>query len=250
MTSRGPVYTCPMHPQVRQAGPGSCLICGMALEPERPTTAEEANPELVDFSRRFWCGLALTLPVLALETGGHLTGLDLPLARRSSNWIQLAFGTPVVLWAGWPFFTRGWRSRGGRPCLTRRHRRPSPSYCSDSSSSISARSAPCHLHTPIQEQGSSLRHVMLGYFAYHAVPTNGPSLCTFRHHVAGLWFRALRQRSQRQKLTWSRMMRVRARWLLVPRILHPWPTSRFATHSRRKPDALIGPVRFCAGDAS
>ncbi|MBL8702600.1 MAG: copper-translocating P-type ATPase [Alphaproteobacteria bacterium] len=110
MTSRGPVYTCPMHPKVRQAGPGSCPICGMALEPEQATTAEEANPELVDFSRRFWVGLALTLPVLALEMGGHLTGLDHLLARRSSNWIQLVFGTPVVLWAGWPFFVRGWRS--------------------------------------------------------------------------------------------------------------------------------------------
>jgi Cu+-exporting ATPase len=106
----GTIYTCPMHPQIRQVGPGSCPICGMALEPEIVTRGTAANPELADMQRRFWIGLALTLPVLALEMGGHLTGLYHWLGKQNSNWLQLAFGTPVVLWAGWPFFARGWLS--------------------------------------------------------------------------------------------------------------------------------------------
>jgi Cu+-exporting ATPase len=106
----GTIYTCPMHPQIRQIGPGSCPICGMALEPEMATAEAGPNPELVDFTRRFWIGLVLTLPVLVLEMGGHLIGLDHLIDRSTSNWLQLLFGTPVVLWAGWPFFQRGWFS--------------------------------------------------------------------------------------------------------------------------------------------
>jgi heavy metal translocating P-type ATPase len=106
----GTIYTCPMHPQIRQIGPGNCPICGMALEPEVPTGEAEPNHELIDFTRRFWIGLALTLPVLVLEMGGHLLGLDHLIDRSTSNWLQLVFGTPVVLWAGWPFFVRGWQS--------------------------------------------------------------------------------------------------------------------------------------------
>ncbi|MDO9501406.1 heavy metal translocating P-type ATPase [Falsiroseomonas sp.] len=106
----GTIYTCPMHPQVRQIGPGSCPICGMALEPEMVTAEVGPNPELVDFTRRFWIGLVLTLPVFALEMGGHLLGLDHLIERSTSNWVQLLFATPVVLWAGWPFFQRGWFS--------------------------------------------------------------------------------------------------------------------------------------------
>jgi Cu+-exporting ATPase len=105
----GTIYTCPMHPQVRQEGPGSCLICGMALEPEMPTAAAGPNPELVDMTRRFWIGLGLTVPVTALEMGGHLIGWH-PLAPLISNWAQLILATPVVLWAGWPFFVRGAQS--------------------------------------------------------------------------------------------------------------------------------------------
>jgi Cu+-exporting ATPase len=106
----GTIYTCPMHPQVRQVGPGHCPICGMALEPEVATGEEGPNPELVDFTRRFWIGLVLTLPVFVLEMGGHLLGLDHLIERQTSNWVQLLFATPVVLWAGWPFFVRGWQS--------------------------------------------------------------------------------------------------------------------------------------------
>ena len=106
----GAVYTCPMHPEVRQVGPGTCPICGMALEPETVTAEQAENPELRDFTRRFWIGLALTLPVLGLEMGGHLTGLTDLLGRQTSNWLQLLFATPVILWAGWPFFVRGWQS--------------------------------------------------------------------------------------------------------------------------------------------
>ena len=106
----GTIYTCPMHPEIRQEGPGSCPICGMALEPEMVTADSTPNPELADMTRRFWIGLALTLPVFALEMGGHLTGLHQWLGQQKSNWIQLALATPVVLWAGWPFFERGWAS--------------------------------------------------------------------------------------------------------------------------------------------
>ena len=107
----GAIYTCPMHPQIRQPGPGSCPLCGMALEPETPTADAGPNPELVDFTRRFWIGLVLTAPVFALEMGGHLTGMTHLLGGpRIGNWVQLALATPVVLWAGWPFFLRGWQS--------------------------------------------------------------------------------------------------------------------------------------------
>jgi len=104
----GAIYTCPMHPEVRQSGPGSCPICGMALEPELVTLEEGPSAELGDMRRRFWIGVVLALPVLALEMGAHLVG---PLVgAQVSNWVQLAFATPVVLWAGWPFFVRGWQS--------------------------------------------------------------------------------------------------------------------------------------------
>jgi len=107
----GTIYTCPMHPQIRQVGPGSCPICGMALEPENAALAQDGpNAELVDMTRRFWIALALTVPVFALEMGGHLTGLTMWLGQATSNWIQFALATPVVLWAGWPFFVRGWQS--------------------------------------------------------------------------------------------------------------------------------------------
>lgn len=103
------IYTCPMHPEIRQMGPGTCPKCGMALEPETMTGEEGENPELIDFRRRFWIGLVLTLPVFLLEMGSHLFGLHL-LDSGSSNLIQMGLATPVVLWAGWPFFVRGWQS--------------------------------------------------------------------------------------------------------------------------------------------
>jgi Cu+-exporting ATPase len=106
----GTIYTCPMHPEIRQVGPGSCPICGMALEPATVTADSGPNPEYVDMTRRFWIGLVLAAPVLALEMGGHLTGLMMLVSRHTSNWIQFALATPVVLWAGWPFFERGWTS--------------------------------------------------------------------------------------------------------------------------------------------
>ncbi len=107
----GTIYTCPMHPQIRQPGPGSCPICGMALEPETPSAEAGPNLELVDFTRRFWIGLVLATPVFLLEMGGHLTGMmHLVGGPRIGNWIQLVLATPVVLWAGWPFFVRGWQS--------------------------------------------------------------------------------------------------------------------------------------------
>ncbi len=106
----GTIYTCPMHPEIRQVGPGSCPICGMALEPDLIKADAGPNPELADMTRRFWIGLVLTVPVFALEMGGHLTGLKMRLSPETSGWIQLILATPVVLWAGWPFFERGARS--------------------------------------------------------------------------------------------------------------------------------------------
>ena len=106
----GTIYTCPMHPEIRQIGPGSCPICGMALEPEVATLDSGPNPELADMTRRFWIGGALALPAIVLEMGGHLAGPHNWIDPALSNWIQLVFATPVVVWAGWPFFVRGWQS--------------------------------------------------------------------------------------------------------------------------------------------
>jgi Cu+-exporting ATPase len=106
----GTIYTCPMHPQIRQVGPGSCPICGMALAPEVASLDDAPNPELADMTRRFWVGFALAIPAVVLEMGGHLLGGHRWVDQTLSNWIQLSFATPVVLWAGWPFFARGWQS--------------------------------------------------------------------------------------------------------------------------------------------
>ena len=108
--SSGAIYTCPMHPEIRQPGPGHCPICGMALEPEVATLGGGPSAELVDMTRRFWIALALSIPVVVLEMGGHLGNLPMWPPEGVSNWIQLALATPVVLWAGWPFFERGWAS--------------------------------------------------------------------------------------------------------------------------------------------
>ncbi len=105
----GAIYTCPMHPEIRQQGPGTCPICGMALEPEVMTADTAPNPELADMSRRFWIGLALSIPVMAIEWSGMLIGAQW-VTPPQANVIQFAFATPVVLWAGWPFFVRGWQS--------------------------------------------------------------------------------------------------------------------------------------------
>jgi len=110
--AEGAIYTCPMHPQIRQVGPGNCPICGMTLEPVEATVDVGESGELADMTRRFWVGLVLTLPVFVLEMGGHIPalGLDSLVPPRISNWIQFALSTPVVLWAGWPFFERAWAS--------------------------------------------------------------------------------------------------------------------------------------------
>ncbi|MBN9007611.1 MAG: heavy metal translocating P-type ATPase [Rhizobiales bacterium] len=106
----GTIYTCPMHPEVRQVGPGACPICGMALEAELVSLDDKPNPELADMSRRFWIGLLLALPVIVLDMGAHIFGAHGWVEPSLSSWIQLAFATPVVIWAGWPFFVRGWQS--------------------------------------------------------------------------------------------------------------------------------------------
>jgi RNA-directed DNA polymerase len=103
---------------------------------------------------------------------------------------------------------------------------------------------------PIPEQGKWLRRVVRGYFNYHAVPTNGQAMNVFRHHVADLWRRTLRRRSQKDRITWDRMTQLANEWLPKPIILHPWPSDRFAvTHPRWEPYAGKPHVRFCAGGA-
>ncbi|MDP3329092.1 HAD-IC family P-type ATPase, partial [Parvibaculum sp.] len=106
----GSKYTCPMHPEIVADGPGSCPICGMALEPMTVSREKPENEELKDMTRRFWVGAVLALPLFAMEMGAHLLGLHIPLSATASGWLQLALATPVVLWAGWPFFVRGWAS--------------------------------------------------------------------------------------------------------------------------------------------
>jgi len=108
----GAIYTCPMHPEIRQVGPGPCPKCGMPLEPLVSTGAEGPNVDLIDMTRRFWIGLVLTLPVFVLAMGEHVPGLSMHelIDPRTSGGVQFAFSLPVVLWAGWPFFVRGWSS--------------------------------------------------------------------------------------------------------------------------------------------
>jgi Cu+-exporting ATPase len=106
-------YTCPMHPQIVRDAPGSCPICGMALEPRTVTAAEEKNPELVDMTRRFWISAALTIPLLIIAMSDLLPGVGKLMGGESPKawqWLEFVLATPVVLWAGWPFFVRGWRS--------------------------------------------------------------------------------------------------------------------------------------------
>ncbi|HTP86721.1 MAG TPA: heavy metal-binding domain-containing protein, partial [Bryobacteraceae bacterium] len=110
-------YTCPMHPQIVRPGPGNCPICGMALEPRTVAVAEDdANPELISMTRRFWISVALAIPVVALGMSDLIPGHPVQqiLSMRAIGWIQLALATPVVLWAGWPFFQRGWASLANR----------------------------------------------------------------------------------------------------------------------------------------
>ncbi len=106
----GAKWTCPMHPEIVREGPGACPICGMALEPMIPTAESGPNPELADMTRRLWIGVALAAPILVLEMGRHIFGIDRVVAPAANAWAQFLLATPVVLWAGWPFFERGWAS--------------------------------------------------------------------------------------------------------------------------------------------
>ncbi|MAG40527.1 MAG: copper-transporting ATPase, partial [Erythrobacteraceae bacterium] len=109
---KGAIYTCPMHPEIRQPGPGSCPICGMALEPETVSLDEGPDPELVDMRRRFWWSALFTLPLFAYAMGDMIPSrpFDQLIEPASAQWLQLLLATPVVLWGGWPFFTRALQS--------------------------------------------------------------------------------------------------------------------------------------------
>ena len=113
LAAPGAMWTCPMHSQIRQPGPGNCPICGMALEPEAPSLDDAPNPELVDFTRRWWVSAVLSVPLLVLTMGADLLGLRL-VSPTISPWLQLALAAPIVLWAGAPFFERGWASLKSR----------------------------------------------------------------------------------------------------------------------------------------
>src|SRR5262249_29404490 len=104
----GRIYTCPMHPEIRHRGPGTCPTCGIALEPLETTVDEGENHELKSMTRRFWASMILTLPILALTMGSMLWGHF--VSARVSIWLQCALATPVLLWGGWPFFERFWLS--------------------------------------------------------------------------------------------------------------------------------------------
>jgi Cu+-exporting ATPase len=106
------LWTCPMHPQIVRKEPGNCPICGMALEPMTPSAGDSENPELRTMTRRFWAGVALSIPLLAIAMAEHFNkaALDALIAPRLLVWVQLILGTPAVLWGGWPFFQRGWAS--------------------------------------------------------------------------------------------------------------------------------------------
>src|SRR5262245_30152203 len=110
--NQGTIYTCPMHPQIRRNAPGNCPICGMALEPVSAAAETGPSPELIDMTRRFWVGTALAVPTVILEMGLHFPGLNLHryISPQLAIWLQFLLATPVVLWAGWPFFVRGWAS--------------------------------------------------------------------------------------------------------------------------------------------
>lgn len=111
--AEGTIWTCPMHPEIRRNGPGSCPICGMALEPLEPTLEEGPNPELIDMTRRFWVSTVFTLPLALLVVAVELFGWE-PVPMRTLTWVQLVLATPVVLWGGWPFFERFWASLKSR----------------------------------------------------------------------------------------------------------------------------------------
>ena len=108
-TGKGVIYTCPMHPQIRQDGPGFCPICGMALEPETITLEEPENHELKDMSRRLWIATILSVPVAVLAMGAHV-GLSKLMPETISLWTQMSLATPVAIGCGWPFIVRGWDS--------------------------------------------------------------------------------------------------------------------------------------------
>src|SRR6266540_3157771 len=108
----GREYTCPMHPEVRQKGPGNCPTCGMTLEPRTVAAEPEENAEFASMTRRFWVGVVLTIPLLVIAMGEYVPGfvLNRLLVGQIRSWVELALATPVVLWGGWPFFVRGRQS--------------------------------------------------------------------------------------------------------------------------------------------
>src|ERR1700732_4839135 len=196
-------------------------------------------------ARRFWDAMRERLQEFSLSLHPEKTRLIEFGRRAASNRTQRGLGKPDTFdFLGYTFVCG--TSRAGRFLLKRRTRRDRmQAKIKDVAGALRRR-----MHQSIPEQGKWLKQVVTGYFIYHAVPTNGPTLTAFRFHVTNLWRRTLRRRSQKDWTTKERTARLDNDWLPKPRILHPWPDARFAVrHPRWEPYARIGPVRLCAGGA-
>jgi RNA-directed DNA polymerase len=196
-------------------------------------------------ARRFWTDMGERLAAFALVMHPDKTRLIAFGRRAAAERAKRGLGKPETFaFLGFTFICG--RSRRGYFQLQRKSRRDRMrAKLQEVKATLRRR-----WHQPIPEQGHWLRQVVAGYFAYHGVPTNGRALRAFRHHVTDLWRRALKRRSQRDGFTWERMTKLADDWLPKPRVLHPWPSQRFAVrHPRWEPDAGMPHVRICAGGA-
>jgi RNA-directed DNA polymerase len=196
-------------------------------------------------ARRFWDDMGKRLQEFALSLHPDKTRLIAFGRHAAARRAKAGLGKPETFnFLGFTHICG--RSRRGRFQLRRRSRRDRVrAKLRQVKDELRRR-----MHQPIPAQGKWLGQVVRGFFAYHAVPTNGPALSAFRHYVTDLWRRTLRRRSQKDEFTWARIARLANHWLPKPTIRHPWPNARFtAKHPRREPYALIGPVRICAGGA-
>ena len=194
-------------------------------------------------ARRFWDAMRGRLEEFSLSLHPEKTRLIEFGRYAATNRARRGLGKPETFnFLGFTFICG--RNSRGKFLLCRKTRRDRMrARLQDLKEALRRR-----MHQPIPEQGAWLKQVVAGYFAYHAVPTNGRTLRTFRSGVEFLWMRSLRKRSQRDRTTWEKMKKLSEEWLLKPRVLHPWPSQRFAVkHPRWEPYAGVPPVRFCAG---
>jgi group II intron reverse transcriptase/maturase len=196
-------------------------------------------------ARRFWEAMRERLGAFSLTLHPDKTRLIAFGRHAAAERASLGLGKPETFnFLGFTFISG--QSRQGKFLVKRKSRRDRVRAKLKEIKEELRR----NLHKPIPEQGSWLRRVVTGYFAYHAVPTNSRSIAAFRHHVTDLWRRTLKRRGQKDRTTWAEMAKLADQWLPKPRILHPWPNQRFAVkHPRWEPYAGKSHVRFCAGGA-